>query len=163
MQTLTWKKGMFSSTCKIYKNSEHIGSIRSNLWSNKATGILSDKKVLFKKHGIFSSDVHIYSMSEGNKVLGVIREKSFSSTSYIKQKEGETFKFSKHGVWTPKYFLKSKNSGGVTYKGHETSGVIDVKGDLDEALILSGLYLSNQYGEETLLIIIIVMTIIIAS
>jgi len=163
MQKLIWKKGLFSAKSIILKNGEPVGEIRYNPWKNETIGILFDKKVLFKKHGVFSSNVHIYSLSKEKKELGIIREKGFSSTSFIKQKEGDTIKFSKEGVWKPRYFLKSNRSGEATYKGHEMSGVIEVRGELNESLILGGLYLCNQYSEKALLIIVIITTIIITS
>jgi len=154
---------MFSSTYTILKNGKAVGKMRSNPWKSETIGILFDEKILFKKHSIFNSKTHIHSFSKNN-VLGVIRDKSFNSTSLINKKDGGKLKFkTKHGLWKNNFILKSNNSSEATFKGHEMSGVIKSSDDLDEIEILSGLYLCNHYRDKALLIIVIVITIIISS
>jgi len=77
---LSWKKGFFSRTCRIFSENTEVGELRHKNWTNTTEGNLQGKRYLFKTSGFFHIKTRIididYHVVVGEIAYGFWRTKA---------------------------------------------------------------------------------------
>lgn len=144
---LNWTTGLFSSTYKLKENGESIGHLKVNPWISKAEGLIHEQKLLFKSRGAFSSTVDIFDLHTGKRI-GEMKSKSFSSTKILNLENEKPLFLVPKGIFSNKWFLKSKDEAFIEINAKETKGEMKAIGPVNDVMVLSGLYGINQYYVE---------------
>ncbi|WP_421948394.1 hypothetical protein [Phaeodactylibacter xiamenensis] len=156
---LNWKKGMFSSTYKLFSGEQEAGYLKERAWSCKADGVLNDTKVAFRKKGIFSSKAEIID-PETEEKLGQIEMSIWKNKASITLGE-KMLKWRFSNNWNTKWELLEDGNPIVKYKSRTFSGEAESQIE-DELMMLTGLFIFNHFTQ-ILLTITTVSTLIIVS
>ena len=68
---LNWKRGAFSSTCRIYSGEDLIGELAIYAFKKTAEGVIRNKRYLFRTKGLFKQETQIID-GESDHVIGTI-------------------------------------------------------------------------------------------
>lgn len=156
---LSWKKGIFSSTYKLFSGEQEAGYLKERTWSRKAEGVLNETKVSFRKKGVFSNKVEITD-PETVETLGQIEMSTWKNKASITLGE-KMLKWRFSNNWNTKWELLEDGNPIVKYKSRTFSGEGESQIE-DELMMLTGLFIFNHFTQ-ILLTITTVSTLIIVS
>ena len=156
---LIWKKGMFSSTYKLFSGEQEAGYLKERTWSRKADGVLNGTKVTFRKKGVFSSKAEIID-PETEETLGQIEMSTWRNKASITLGE-KTLKWRFSNNWNTKWELLENGNPIVKYKSRTFSGEAESQIQ-NELMLLTGLFIFNHFTQ-IMLTVVIITTLIIAS
>jgi len=142
---LTWKKGFFSNTYKLYSNGIESGFLKLNIWSNRAKGVLKDKEIEISTKGFFKQETTIMD-SKTQEILGTISFGIWKNKTIFKKSTGEEFNWQFNNFWSTKWSLTNSYTF-INYKGSFTKGEINSNSD-DEILLIIGLFIANYYWQK---------------
>lgn len=161
LNKLNWKRGFFKETYEIFSGSTLIGSFKENPWKQKAFGELHGKNFEFKSKGFFSQTTEIIELSS-NSVIGRIVYGKWRTKSTLELFSGKNYNWMYDNTWNTKWSLSGPDNKHISYKCSSTKGEIEYE-NMDELLILTGLFIANYYSQNTTAIIIAVMIPIIVA
>jgi hypothetical protein len=155
MQTkLTWKKGVFSNSYRIFRDDVQIGKLQDKVLSQTIPGDLEDSAFLFRTKGFFRQHTEIIDSRE-NKIIGEITYNTWKTKATISINQ-KTLNWQYNNVWNTKWSLSAEEGIIINYAGSSTKGTIDSRTE-DPLLILSGLFVTNYYWQASLAIFVAVL------
>jgi len=89
---ITWNKGFFSSTYRLFSNGMDFGFLKISAWSNKAIGEINEKRFEFKTKGFIKQETIITDLVSCNDV-GIIVYSKWKSNAVLKISYGEELNF----------------------------------------------------------------------
>jgi hypothetical protein len=158
MHTLTWKKGLFSSTYKLYDDDAQVGELSQSTFGSSSTGNLGSTQLTFKKKGFFSSETEITDVTS-HEPVGRVKFNTWGSKADITINQ-KTYQWKYENFWNSKWSIAENGQSLITYQSSNTRGQIESSTDSD-VLLLSGLFVHNRYL--ALMVVISVMTALILS
>jgi hypothetical protein len=154
MQTnLKWKKGILSNEYTIYSNDEKVGKLKDKTFTQVSEGEFRGKGYIFRTKGFLKQKTEIIDSAE-NKVIGKITYNDWMTKAKISVHD-KTISWKYNSIWQNKWSLFDNEGINVKYSGSSIKGKIDSTVD-DPLLILSGLVVTNYYGQMSVAIIIAV-------
>ncbi|WP_282016584.1 hypothetical protein [Marinifilum flexuosum] len=159
MKTLNWKKGLFSSTYKIYSGSKQIGSISNRSFSQTSEAEMNGKKYTFQTKGFFKQSTEVY--NELGKLVGEIQYNSWMTKAQISL-DSKYYYWKYNNMWNTKWAMLSDDNTQINACTNSFSGDIETNTD-DELAILSGLFVTNYYMQMTISVLVIVFIPIFLS
>ena len=148
---LSWKKGVFNNTYRIYADDTQIGFVKNSFFSRKTTAEINGKAYLFQERGFFRQRTDIVDVAE-NRKIGEIKYGSWKSRASIKM-NNEVSNWTYTNIWYTKWKLQDAKGVTILYKGSSFSenGFIEVV-DGDAIQLLSGLYIAQIYSRITVVV-----------
>lgn len=142
-KSLSWKKGFFSSTFELFSSDgAPAGKLKEKYWGNTAEGEINQRMYNFKLKGFWNKKAEILDPSTDN-ILATIYFNCWKSKATIELTKDThtTLTFGYENFWHTKWSISEPSGLSVRFHGTETKGVI--RSDLDDILILAGLYVAN--------------------
>jgi hypothetical protein len=158
MKKISWKKGLFSSTYKLYDDNNKVGEFRQSAFSRSSVGNINGTQLTFKKKGVFSSETEVRDMNS-NEFIGTIKFNSWGNKAEITVDQ-KKYQWKYDNFWSTRWRVSENQQPLITYKSSTTKGKIESSVDSD-VLLLCGLFVHNHYL--TLMIVITVSTAVILS
>lgn len=149
-----WKKGIFSNTYEIYSEGNLVGNLYEKTFSKISTGILNHKNYTFKTNGVLKQNTDIFDNTE-NKQIGKIEYNNWMTKATITI-NNKTIFWKYDNIWNTKWSLYDLDGNKINFAGSMSKGKIET--DLvDEAILLSGLFVSNYYWQMTIVVLVIAL------
>jgi DNA-binding beta-propeller fold protein YncE len=155
-----WRKGLFSNTYKIYSNDRLIGTLKDELFSQKAIGEFNGMRYLFKNRGFFKQTTEIIDLTK-NEVFGKITYGKWRSKAIISVND-ESSNWKYDNLWNTKWSIFDTKGTKIKYTGSSTSGKIESNSE-NILFLLSGLYVINYYWQLSVAVIVAVFVPIFAA
>ncbi len=157
---LTWKCGFFKQTYEIFSGSALLGTFTDGTWKKKAVGELNGKKFEFKSSGFFKQTTEIIDKSS-ETTTGRIIYNTWGTKAEVELFSGSNFLWQYNNHWNTKWSLSGEDLL-IDYKGSASKGEITFE-QMNEQLILTGLYVSNFYLQNTIVVAVAVLIPILAA
>ena len=151
--TLSWKRGIFSSTCHIFSGEEIIGELANYTFKQTAEGVMRNKRYLFRTKGLFKQETQIID-GESDQVIGNIVYGSGMNKATIEFKD-RTVSWKYDNTWQTRWSLYDKLGIYMKFKGGPNKGSIEFEED-DDLLVLTGLFVTNYYQQAMIAIMVAV-------
>jgi len=151
--TLYWKRGTFSSTCRISSDEGIIGELASYTFKQTAEGVLRDKRYLFRTKGLFKQETQIID-GESEQLIGKITYSSMMSKATIELKD-RTINWKYDNAWQTRWSLYDNLGIYMKFAGRHSSGTIEYE-EADDLLVLTGLFVTNYYQQAMIAVIVAV-------
>jgi hypothetical protein len=149
---LTWSKGLFSDSYKIYDKGTQVGNLKDKFFSQSGIGILDKKEYLFQTTGFFEQKTQIIDPAY-NKVVGEINYNSWMTKATIILNE-QTLEWKYENLWSTKWSISNSEGIEINFSGYSTNGQIESNTD-DALLLLSGLFVTNYYWQVTFVVLFV--------
>jgi len=143
---LTWKKGFLSTTYQIYSGDKKIGELKERSLGTKAYGYLNNKKYRFVSTGIFHRTTAIIDIKTEH-TIGAITYNTWHTKAKISA-FAEVYNWKFNNMWNTRWSLYEHGKLLVSSKGSASQGNIELE-DIEESLVLSGLFVTNYYWQYT--------------
>ena len=154
MKTLLhWKRGAFSSTCRILSGEEIIGELASYTFKQTAEGVIRNKRYLFRTKGLFKQETQIID-GVSDQVIGNITYNSMMSKATIEFKD-RTVSWKYDNTWQTKWSLYDKLGIHMKFAGRQSKGTIEFEEE-DDLLVLTGMFVTNYYQQAMIAIMVAV-------
>jgi hypothetical protein len=150
---LSWKRGAFSSTCRIFSGEETIGELTNKAFSQTALGLIRNKRYLFKTKGLFKQETRILE-GVSHQVLGSISYNSWKSRATIQFKD-RTLYWKYDNRWQSRWSLFDDQGILMKFAGGSSKGTIECKEE-DDLLVLTGMFVTNYYQQAMIAILVAV-------
>lgn len=151
---LNWKKGAFSSTCRISSGEETIGELANYTFKQTAEGVIRNKRYFFKTKGLFKQETQITD-AESDRVIGNISYASMMSKATIQLKDRTIFWKYDTG-WQTRWSLYNDRGPLMKFASRNFSkGSIEFEEE-DDLLVLTGLFVTNYYQQAMIAIMVAV-------
>jgi hypothetical protein len=150
---LNWKKGTFSSTCRIFSGEEIIGELANYAFKQTAEGVIRDKRYLFRTMGLFKQETRIID-GENDQVIANITYNSMMSKATIQFKD-RTINWKYDNGWQTKWSLFDSQGIYMKFAGGQSKGTIECEKEND-LLVLTGMYVTNYYQQAMIAIMVAV-------
>lgn len=152
---IRWKKGHFSNIYLIFKNDREVGHLTQKYFSQNAEGRLNETQLIFKSSNPFCQKVEI--LDQNRKSLGLIKYNLWKTEAEL-QLNGKVYRCKMDGLFKFSLSIYHEHAELFKFEGSSTKGV--VKGEeIEDEMILSGLYLMNYYIELFVSIVLIVFVV----
>jgi len=155
-----WKKGLFSSNYELYSKNQKIGELKEQAFSKKAIGTLNDNKVKFTKTRFFCTEMQITDLNL-NKNLGWIKFNVWGNKAEIHLNR-KKLRWKYDSIWCNKWSVLENGQPIAKYRSSPLGGVIDSP-ITNEILLLSGLFIFNNYTQMTFFIVFFSVIIVSAN
>ncbi len=152
--TLSWKRGTFSSTCRISSGEEIIGELANYAFKQTAEGVIRDKRYLFRTKGLFKQETQIID-GESDQLIGNITYNSMMSKATLEFKD-RIVSWKYDNAWQTKWSLYDKLGIYMKFTGGHNKGTIEYEEE-DDLLVLSGLFVTNYYQQAMIAILVAVL------
>jgi hypothetical protein len=142
-KSLSWKKGFFKSTYELYSSDgTAAGKLKENYWGNTAEGEIYLRMYHFKMRGFWNKKAEILDLSTGEVLATIVFNcwKSKATIEFTKD-PGKAMTFGYENFWHTKWNISEPSGLSVRFQGTESKG--QIRSDLDDILILAGLYIAN--------------------
>ena len=161
MNTLSWKKGLFSCVYSISQAGRFMGKLIENRWSQSAAGEINNKRLFFRVIHRLVPSANIMDR-DTSQVIGRIKFSAWWSKASIYMGDKKyTWKFT--NLLATKWKITDQDGNVVHYKGHVGKG--EILGQVeDNVLLLAGLFIGNYFWKMTqiyILAIVILLTHVI--
>lgn len=153
--TLIWKKGFLKKVYEIYSNSSLVGKLVENTWCNSAEGEMNNKKYQFKTQGFFKQKTQIIDV-ESNSLIGTIVYNSFMTKATIEY-SGQIAYWRYNNIWNTKFSITDNVGNQISFNGSCSNGKLEYD-QPNDLLVLTGLYVTNDYWQMTVVTVIIIFT-----
>mgnify|MGYP000352320292 CR=1 FL=1 len=150
---LSWKRGVFSSTCRIFSGEETIGELSNSTFKLTSHGVIRNKRYLFKTKGLFKQETQILD-EVSDKVLGNITYNSWKSRATI-QFTDRTVYWKYDNRWQSKWSLFDDQGILMKFAGGSSKGTIECEEDND-LLVLTGMFVTNYYQQAMIAVLVAV-------
>lgn len=150
---LIWKKRLFSKCYNIYSNTQLVGKLEEQSFSQTAIGELNGVKYKFKTKGFFSQNTEIIDQNN-RKVIGQINYSNWKTKANISG-FGKSIKWKYDNVWNTKWSIFDSEGNKINYVGSSRRGHIETNTE-DALLVLSGLFVTNYYWQKSIAVIIVI-------
>lgn len=150
---LHWKRGAFSSTCRILSGEEIVGELASYTFKQTAEGVIRNKRYLFRTKGLFKQETQIID-GVSNRVIGNITYNSMMSKATIEFKD-RTVSWKYDNTWQTKWSLYDKLGIFMKFAGRQFKGTIEFEEE-DDLLVLTGMFVTNYYQQAMIAIMVAV-------
>jgi len=150
---LNWKKGTFSSTCRIFSGEELLGELKDNSFKQTANGIIRQKKYRFVTKGLFKQETQILD-GESNQVIGNISYNSMMSKATI-QFADRSVSWKYDNTWQTRWSLYDEQGIRMKFAGKYSKGTIEFDEE-DDLLVLVGMFVTNYYQQAMIVILVAV-------
>ncbi|MBZ0199686.1 MAG: hypothetical protein K8H86_07460, partial [Ignavibacteriaceae bacterium] len=158
---LTWKRGFFSETYKIFSDNNLIGSFNKSVWKNIAFGELNGKKFEFTTTGIFKQQTDIIDSAAG-KSIGKIIYNKWGTKAQVEIIPDSVYNWKYDNLWNTKWSLSDSSSKPINFKCSSSKGEIDIE-EMNESLILAGLFISNFYMQNAIVVAVAIFVPVLAA
>ncbi len=148
---LSWKKGFFDSTYKIYSDGVIIGSLRDRTLSQSADAEFNGKEYTFKTKGFIKQSTQIIDC-QSEKVIGEINYNNWMTKANLKILD-KNINWKYDNIWNTKWSIFNSEGIQIDYSGSSTSGKIETNTN-EGLLLLTGLFVTNYYWQLTITLII---------
>jgi hypothetical protein len=150
---LTWKKGIFSDTYKIYTDGQLTGKLKNNFFSETASGELNGVKYTFRNKGFLKCKTLIIE-DQSNNIVGEIAYNMWMTKATLSTQNEETY-WKSDNILNAKWSISNSKGIQINYSG--TSGGGNIESDIDsDLLMLTGLVVSNYYWQIAAVVILII-------
>lgn len=150
---LNWKRGTFSTTCRIFSGKEPIGELTNNAFKQTAHGVIHNKRYLFKTKGLFKQETQILD-EVSHQLLGNITYNSWKSRATIRNADRTLFWKYDNG-WQTRWSLYDDQGILMKFAGGSSKGTIECEEE-DDLLILTGMFVTNYYQQAMIAVIVAV-------
>jgi hypothetical protein len=157
---LSWKKGIFSSTCHIHSADSKVGELKEKSFSGAAEGKLNGKRYEFKTKGFFKPETQIIAI-DYHVIVGTITYGNWRTKATI-EVDDTLYEWEYSNSWHTKWRILNAGETLLDYHGSSSKGKIN-GGQVPDFLILSGLYITNYYWRVALAVMVAIMVPVIAS
>ena len=151
--TLSWKRGVFSSTCRIFSGEDYIGELANYAFKHTAEGVIRNKRYLFRTKGLFKQETQIID-GVSDQVIANISYNSMMSKATIEFKD-RTVSWKYDNTWQTRWSLYDKLGIYMKFKGGPNKGSIEYEEE-DDLLVLTGLFVTNYYQQAMIAIMVAV-------
>jgi len=146
---LNWNKNLYRNQIKIFQGFQKHSSLTGNLLNTKVIGSFKENKYIFKRNN--SNDISIVDLRTDEEVV-TIKINKLVNKSVINLK-GKNYTFSYENFFKSSWTIKQDYKDLIKYKSNFNRGRINSETD-DELLILTGMYLSNQFWKTGVSIVV---------
>ena len=150
---LTWKKGAFSSTCRISSGKEIIGELTNYTFKQTAEGVIRNKRYFFRTKGLFKQETQIIN-GESDQVIGTIVYGSMMNKATIQFKD-RTINWKYDNAWQTRWSLYDNLGIYMKFAGGMSKGTIEFEEE-DDLLVLTGMFVTNYYQQAMIAILVAV-------
>ena len=150
---LSWKRGTFSTTYKIYSDEQAIGELQNFTFKQISHGSIHQKKYSFKTKGLFKQETQILD-GESERPIGNITYGSMMTKATI-QLSGRTINWKYDNGWQTRWSLFDDQGIHMKFVGRSTKGTIECE-ELDDLLVLTGLFVTNYYQQAMIAVFVAV-------
>lgn len=157
---LTWKRGFFKQAYEIFSGSTLLGTFSGGALKKKAVGELNGKKFEFKTSGFFKQTTEIIDKNS-ETAAGRIIYNTWNTKAEVELFSGSNFHWQYNNLWNTKWNLSGEDVS-IDYKGSASKGDITFN-QMNEQLILTGLYISNFYLQNTIVVAVAIIIPILAA
>jgi len=148
---LSWKRGAFSSTCRIFSGEETIGELTNNAFKQTSNGFIRNKQYLFKTKGLFKQETQILE-GVSHQFIGSISYNSWKSRATIQFKD-RTLYWKYDNRWQSKWSLFDDQGILMKFAGGSSKGTIECEEEAD-LLVLTGMFVTNYYQQAMIVILV---------
>lgn len=152
-KTLNWKRGTFSTTYRIFSDEQAIGELQNSAFKQTSQGSIGRKKYTFRTKGLFKQETQILD-GNSNKPVGNITYGSMMTKATI-QLPDRTVSWKYDNRWQTRWSLFDEQGSLMKFAGRSTKGTIDCE-ELDELLVLTGLFITNYYQQAMIAVFVAV-------
>ena len=151
---LIWKRGFFSSSCKVFLN-QSIGAILKSSFDFSTVYLdLNTKRYEFRTKGLFKPNTVIVDV-ENQSIVGNITYNGWSNKAFVHfQNEMAFWKMS--GIGCTSWSMMNPVEGDVVYKGSITDGTFFYEGE-NLLYPLTGLFVRYYFYQVSLSMLLAVM------
>ncbi len=150
---LNWKRGTFSSTCRISSGEEIIGELANYTFKQTAEGVIRNKRYFFRTKGLFKQETQIID-GESDQVIGTIVYGSMMNKATIEFKD-RTVSWKYDNTWQTRWSLYDKLGIYMKFTGGHNKGSIEYEEE-EDLLVLTGLFVTNYYQQAMIAIMVAV-------
>jgi hypothetical protein len=150
---LNWKKGTFSSTCRISSGEEIIGELANYAFKQTAEGVIRNKRYLFRTKGLFKQETQIID-GKSDQVIGNISYSSMMSKATIQFKD-RAVNWKYDNAWQTRWSLFNDQGTLMKFAGGHSKGTIEYEEE-DDLLVLTGMFVTNYYQQAMIAIMVAV-------
>jgi hypothetical protein len=150
---LHWKKGTFSTTCRISAGDEIIGELTNHAFKQIAHGVIRNRRYRFQTKGLFKQETQIID-GESDQVIANITYNSMMSKATIQFKD-RTVNWKYDNGWQTRWSLYDNLSIYMKFAGGHSKGTIEYEEE-DDLLVLTGMFVTNYYQQATIAIMVAV-------
>jgi hypothetical protein len=158
---ITWKKGFFSRTTKLFSDDKEIGFITTNFWNQTATAKIFDESLFFEKRNWYSQDLSVHRKGETDPI-GLIKHRTWSSAMDLEFKDESNATLKPTNFWNSKWSLQTKDGAEIHYKGSSQKGSAEFPETVSTTLLLVGVHAIHQSWQYAA-VVAAITTIIISS
>ncbi len=150
---LNWKKGAFSSTCRIFSGERMLGELSEHAFKRTAYGHIRNKHYRFRTDGLFRQETRIID-GKNNQAIGTISYNSMMSKATI-QFADRTVSWKYDNAWQTRWSLSDDQGILMKFAGGFSRGTIEYEKD-DDLLVLTGMFVTNYYQQAMIAIFVAV-------
>lgn len=140
---ITWKKGFFSRTTKLFSGDKEIGFIKTDFWNQKAEGKIFDETYSFESRNWYSQDLDVYRKGQ-SEPIGLVKYRTWSSAMDLEFKDEKNATLKPTNFWNSKWSLKTEDGTEVHYKGSSQKGSLEFPDTVSTTLLLVGIHAIHQ-------------------
>ena len=150
---LSWRRGILSTTYQIFSKERQIGQLKNHTFKQISEGRINKKKYNFRTKGVFKQETQILD-GDSNKLLGNITYNSMMTKASIKLPDRTLSWKYDNGLQT-RWSLFNEHGILMKFAGRATKGNIEYE-EVDEMLVLTGLYITNYYQQAMIAVLVAV-------
>lgn len=152
---IRWEKGFLSNKYVIFKNKLEVGSLTQKYFSQNAEGRLNESQLTFESSNLFGQKIEIF--DQYRRPLGLIKYNLWKTEAEL-QLNGKVYRCKMDGLFKFSLSIYHLHAELFKFEGSSTKGAVE--GDeIDDEMILCGLYLMNYYMELLVSIVLIVFVV----
>jgi hypothetical protein len=157
---LNWKRGFFSSTCRVFSNQSIVATLKSSFSFSTVFLEMNNKRFEFRTKGFFKPNTIIVDV-ENQSIVGNIAYNSWSNKAFVHyQNEMAIWKMG--GIGCSSWSMMNHSVGDVVYKGSITNGTFYYQGE-NLLYPLTGLFVRYYFYQVSLSIIVAVMVPLVVT
>ncbi len=160
ISVLHWKKRFFDNTTTIHSADGEIGYLKENPWKQAAEGRVNNRQYAYRTRGFFNQVTEIVDPSTNN-IVGQIKYNSWKSKATLTYLD-HTLYWQYENLWHNSWSIKDERGLNISFQGNLQRGSIEGE-DLNEFIILTGLFVTNYYVQSTIAIFVAIFVPIIAT
>ena len=157
---LNWKKKLITNDYTIYQNGQQAGKLIETSFSKSAKAELNDHQYSFITTGFFKHKTEIRDERK-HKIVGEITYNTWMNKATITI-NGKDSHWKYNNFWNTQWSIQNYQGIEINYCGSSTSGNIQTNTE-DALLIISGLFITNQSWQTSIIVLFIIFIPIFLS
>lgn len=150
---LNWKRGAFSTTCRIFSGEKAIGELTNSAFKQTAHGVIHNRRCLFKTKGLFKQETRILD-GVSHQLIGKITYNSWMNKATIQFTDRTLFWKYDNG-WQTRWSLYDDQGILMKFAGGSSKGTIECEEE-DDLMVLTGMFVTNYYQQAMIAIMVAV-------